>query len=120
MPQPIVSGAGGPIEFLATVTAEARVPTEIAIAVERIPELISAVRAGSSPIIYYKPAAPRWLPPLLVWMFLSLLVYSVMSYLIAREGMSRGYGLEYTYRGLIPSITLSLSPPSPGDARQRP
>jgi hypothetical protein len=120
-PQPIVSNTGSmSIEFLAAQTAEARVPTEIAVAVETIPELISAVRARSSPIIFYKPATPRWLPPLLVWMFLVPIVYSVMTYLIACEGMSRGYGVEYTYRALIPSITLRLWPPSAGDPARPP
>jgi hypothetical protein len=117
---PIVVDTGGSIEFLATNAADTTGPLEIGIAVETIPELISAVRARSSPITYYKPAAPRWLPPLLVWTFLALIVYSVVAYLDTREGMSRGYGVEYTYRGLIPSITLRLSPPSAGDAKQRP
>ena len=117
---PIVVDTGGSIEFLATNTVDTAVPFEIGIAVETIPELISAVRAGSSPITYYKPAAPRWLPPLLVWPFLALIVYSVNAYLIAREGMSRGYGVEYTYRGLIPSITLQLSPPSAKDPARPP
>jgi hypothetical protein len=116
----IVSDTGGSIEFLASVTREVRVPLEIVIAVEGIPELISAVRAGSSPISFYKSAAPRWFPTWLTWMVLSLLVYSAMTYLIARDGMSRGYDVEYTYRGLIPSITLRLSHPRAGDPARPP
>jgi hypothetical protein len=116
----IVSDTGGSAEFLASVTAEVRVPLEIEIAVEGIPELISAVRAGSSLISFYKSAAPRWLPTLLMWLVLGLLTHSVMGYLMARDGISRGYSVEYTFRALTPSITLRLSPPSARDPARPP
>jgi hypothetical protein len=126
-PRPIVSDTGMSMEFHAALTAEARVPTEIAIAVQTIPDLISAVRARSSPITYYKEATPLWLPPWLVWKVLNLLVRSVLIYLVvcqahslAREALSLGYTLELTFRGSKPSVTLWLPHPSAGDAARPP
>jgi hypothetical protein len=114
----IVSDTGGSIEYLATVTAEARAQAEIVIAVETIRELVSAIRAGSPEISYHKPALPKWLPRVLVWAFLFLFVHSALAYVyfVAREAMSRGYDIELTVRAMKPSVTLRATKPSNGDA----
>lgn len=111
----VIDSGGGPIEFLAAQTAEARVPIEIVIAVEGIPELISAVRAGSTQISYYKPAVSRWFPPWFIWKILYLIVKCTMIYLVVHDGMSHGYTIEFTQRGSKPSITLRPSHPGAGD-----
>lgn len=109
----ILADSGGSIEFGGTVAATVHAPLEIEIAVESLPELVSAIRAGSPTISYHQPRLPAWVPRFAVWSLLFLLAQSALFYVyfLAHEAMSHGYNIELTIRAMKPSVTLKASKP---------